>query len=161
MCKETLQKLNSSEWFLHHNNAPSHPTLAVCTFLAKIQDGDTHSPYSSNLAPSDCFLFPKMKTKLEGQHFNSTEEIQQETLAVLSDIPQLEFQCCFETRKKRKTGCINCGGDCFEEDHAYFVFYLLYCLSVNSQNFSITFRTIQNNISPLYTQYENALVTME
>ena len=33
-----------------------------------------HPPYSSDLAPSDFFLFPDLKTALGGQRFSSNEE---------------------------------------------------------------------------------------
>jgi len=42
-----------------------------------------HPPYSPDLAPSDFFLFPKMKIKLKGQRFQTVEEIQAELQAVL------------------------------------------------------------------------------
>jgi len=32
-------------------------------------------PYSPDLAPCDFFLFPKMKLKLKGRRFDTTEEI--------------------------------------------------------------------------------------
>ncbi|KMQ88673.1 histone-lysine n-methyltransferase setmar [Lasius niger] len=34
-----------------------------------------HPPYSPDLAPSDFFLFPKLKVSLGGQRFSSNEEI--------------------------------------------------------------------------------------
>jgi hypothetical protein len=37
-----------------------------------------HPPYSPDLAPCDFFLFPKMKLKLKGRRFDTTEEIQAE-----------------------------------------------------------------------------------
>jgi hypothetical protein len=35
-----------------------------------------HTPYSPDLTPCDFFLFPKMKLKLKGRHFDIVEEIQ-------------------------------------------------------------------------------------
>ncbi len=34
-----------------------------------------HSPFSPDVAPSDCYLFPKMKRKLSGRHFSSDDDI--------------------------------------------------------------------------------------
>ena len=34
-----------------------------------------HPPYSPDLAPSDFFLFPKLKMKLKGRRFQTLEEI--------------------------------------------------------------------------------------
>jgi hypothetical protein len=42
-----------------------------------------HPPYSPDLAPSDFFLFPKMKFRLKGRRFDTTEEIQAESQEVL------------------------------------------------------------------------------
>jgi len=42
-----------------------------------------HPPYSPDLAPCDFFLFPKMKLKLKGRRFDTTEEIQAESQRVL------------------------------------------------------------------------------
>jgi len=35
-----------------------------------------HPPYSPDLTLSEFFLFPKMKLKLKGRHFDSFKEIQ-------------------------------------------------------------------------------------
>jgi len=35
-----------------------------------------HSPYSPDLAPSDLFLFPKLKINFKGRRFQTMEEIQ-------------------------------------------------------------------------------------
>jgi len=55
------------DWFLFHNNAPSHNATIIKQFLAqrKVTVID-HPPYSPDLAPTDYFLFPKVKSQLEG-----------------------------------------------------------------------------------------------
>ena len=51
---------------LHHDNAPAHTTLSVREFLATKQITVSEYPaYSPDLAPSDFFLFPKMKEILK------------------------------------------------------------------------------------------------
>jgi hypothetical protein len=42
-----------------------------------------HPPYSPHLAPRAFFLFPKIKLKLKGRRFDTTEEIQGESQIVL------------------------------------------------------------------------------
>jgi transposase len=37
-----------------------------------------HPPYSPDLAPSDFYLFPKMKKHLRGQRFHTSEDVQNE-----------------------------------------------------------------------------------
>ena len=57
----------SGDWFLLHNNAPSHNATIIKQFLAqrKVTVLD-HPPYSPDLAPADYFLFPKVKSQLKG-----------------------------------------------------------------------------------------------
>jgi hypothetical protein len=45
-----------------------------------------HPPYSPDLAPCDFFLFPKMKFKLKGRWFDTTEEILAESQRVLDTL---------------------------------------------------------------------------
>jgi len=56
-----------------------------------------HPPYWPNLAPSDFFLFPKLKMKLKGQRFQTLEEIQAESQAVLNMLRENDLQECFKT----------------------------------------------------------------
>ena len=57
----------SGNWFLLHDNAPSHNATIVKQFLAqrKVTVLD-HPPCSPDLAPADYFLFPKVKPHLKG-----------------------------------------------------------------------------------------------
>jgi histone-lysine N-methyltransferase SETMAR len=55
-----------------------------------------HPPYSPDLSPSDCFLFPKIKVVLKGRHFDDIVDIRNNTTAALKAIPQNQFQNCFE-----------------------------------------------------------------
>ena len=48
-----------------------------------------HPAYSPDLAPSDFFLFPKIKEILKGRHF---DDIRSNTTAALKAIPQNQFQ---------------------------------------------------------------------
>ena len=54
-----------------------------------------HPAYSPDLAPSDFFLFPKIKEKLKGRHFEDTDDIRSTTKAALKVIPQNQFQKLF------------------------------------------------------------------
>jgi len=66
----------NNTWPLHHDNAPANAALLTRWFLT---DNNTtvmtHPPYSPDLAPSDFFLFPKLKMKLKGRRFQTLEEI--------------------------------------------------------------------------------------
>jgi len=83
-------------WLLHHDNVTAHAALLTRRFLT---DNNMtvvpHPPYLHDLAPSDFFLFPKLKMKLKGQRFQ-TEEIQAESQAVLNTLRENDFQECFK-----------------------------------------------------------------
>jgi len=87
----------SNPWILQHDNAPAHMALSVREFLATKQITVLEHPaYSPDLAPSDFFVFPKIKKILNGGHFDDTGDIRSNTTATLKAIPQNHFQNCFE-----------------------------------------------------------------
>ena len=72
--EEILQKRTelwkNQSWIVHHDNAPAHTLMAVCKFLAKNKTVVMpQSPYSPDMAPTDIFLFPKLKTPMKGKRF--------------------------------------------------------------------------------------------
>jgi hypothetical protein len=48
-----------------------------------------HPPYLPDLAPCDFALFPKLKMKLKGRHFETVSDIQRDLQAVLDSINPL------------------------------------------------------------------------
>ena len=77
-----------------------------------------HPPYSPDLAPTDFFLFPKLKTTLKGRGFQTIEEIQENAIRELRAITESAFQEEFQQWKKRWERCIARTGDYFEGDSA-------------------------------------------
>jgi hypothetical protein len=78
---------------LHHYNAPAHASLLIHSYLAKHQTSVvSHLPYSPDLAPADVFLFPELKTTLQGRRFQTTEEIQENAIRELRAITESVFQ---------------------------------------------------------------------
>jgi hypothetical protein len=75
-----------------------------------------HPPYSPDLAPCDFALFPKLKTKLKGQCFETVSDIQRESQVVLNSIKKNDFHGASEAWKKLWDRCIHCQGDYFEGD---------------------------------------------
>jgi hypothetical protein len=68
------------------------------------QKHDSHSPphtCSPDLTPCYFFLFPKMKLRLEGRRFDTTEEIQAESQEMLNTLTLENFQRCMESWKNR------------------------------------------------------------
>ena len=87
-----MAKFQSSEWFLLHDNAPSHNAAIVRKFLAKRNVAILHHPpYSPDLAPANYFLFPTLKLSLKGWHFETVEEIQCAVTRELNNISKTTF----------------------------------------------------------------------
>jgi len=69
-------ELHPNGWRLHHDNARPHVALTVMEYLARFNITCVpHPPYSSDLAPCDFFLFPSLKAKLRGTHFENSEAV--------------------------------------------------------------------------------------
>jgi histone-lysine N-methyltransferase SETMAR len=66
----------TKNWILHDDNAPCHGALLIREFLTNHVLSLPHPPYSPDLAPSDFFLFPKMKMQLKGHRFHTVANIQ-------------------------------------------------------------------------------------
>jgi transposase len=75
-------------------------------------------PYSPGLAPSDLFLFPKIKEKLKGRHFDDIDDIRSYTSAALKVIPQNQFPNCFDEWTRCWHRYIASQGEYFEGDHS-------------------------------------------
>jgi hypothetical protein len=108
-------------WILHHDNARAHDALAVREFLTKNKSiiKTDLSPYLSDLAPCDFWLFPKLKTALQGHRFSDIAYIQGHATTILQSVPEEEFQKCFEQCKPRLTKCIGAQGDYFEGERTH------------------------------------------
>ena len=88
----------NNSWILHHDNAPAHTVLSVREFLATKQITVLEHPaYSPDLAPSDFFLFLKIKEILKGRHLDKIDDIRSNTTAALKAIPQNQFQNFLKT----------------------------------------------------------------
>ena len=63
----------TGDWQLHHDNMPAHASHLVQSFLAKHQTTQvTQPPYSPDLAPCDFWLFPKLKSPLKVNRFQTS-----------------------------------------------------------------------------------------
>jgi len=82
-----------------------------------VKRGNEHPAYSPDLAPSDFFLFPKIKEILKGRHFDDTDDIRSNTMAALKAIPQHQFQNCFEGWTRHWHRCIASHREYFEGEH--------------------------------------------
>jgi hypothetical protein len=51
-----------------------------------------YPPYLPDLAPCNFSPFPRLKIKLKGRHFDTTEVIRAESQAVLNILPEYDIQ---------------------------------------------------------------------
>jgi hypothetical protein len=102
---------------LHHDDAPSHTSVFTQQFLAIYKMSVIpHQPYSPDLAPCDFFLSPKMKLKLKGCCFDTTEEIQAKSQRVIDTLTEKDFQKAFQKWRRQWDQCLHAAGNYFEDD---------------------------------------------
>ena len=91
----------NNTWILHHDNAPAHASLFIREFLTKHEETFVpQPPYSSDMAPAEFYLFPKLKSSIKGRRFQTVEEIEENSIWDLRAIPQNTFQDAFQNWKK-------------------------------------------------------------
>ena len=103
-------------FFLHHDGAPAHRADDVIDFLRDTNTGTlAHPPYSPDLAPSDFFLFARMKRNMRGEVF-SVEELRRRVDFELGQIAQWEYHhAIHDSWEKRLQSCIDSNGSYFEK----------------------------------------------
>ena len=109
----------SGQWHFHQNNAPVHNSILVTDYLIKMGIKTVpHPPYSSDLAPYDFCLFPKLKEKLRGCRYETIEEMKEAVTKVIDTLTQEDFHGAFQKLLERYK-CIAAGGDYFEGDKSF------------------------------------------
>ena len=76
-------------------------------------------PYSLDLAPCDFCLFPKLKEKLRGCHYETIEEMKESVAKVIDMLTQEDFHGAFLKLLERWNKCIAAEGDYFEGDKSF------------------------------------------
>ena len=109
-------KWKNNHWFLHHDYAPAHTSLFVRYFLTSRNITVIPQPYSPDLAPSDFFLFPKMKLRLKGRRFDTTEEIHAESQEIINIVTFKNFQWSMKSWETGWDCCMHAQGDYLEGD---------------------------------------------
>ena len=71
-----------------------------------------HHPYSPDLAPSDFWLFPKLR----GCRYETIEEMKEAVMKIIDTLTQEDFDGAFEKLLEQYNKCIAPGGDYFEGD---------------------------------------------
>ena len=100
---------------LLHDNAPAHKARIVTEFLkAGKVTVLPHPAFSPDLAPSNFFLFPKLKFHLSGKKYKSRNAIGSAIYQYLMSIPIQEYENCFQKWIDRLKTCIRAEGEYFE-----------------------------------------------
>ena len=71
-----------------------------------------HPLYSSDLAPCDFCLFPKLR----GYRYETTEEMKETVTKVIDTHTKEDFHGAFQKFLERYNKCIAARGDCFQGD---------------------------------------------
>jgi len=111
------EKWRSSNWILHHDNAPAHSAVTTNEFLVKHNIPSLpQPPYSPDLPPCDFFLLPQLKKAMKGHRFDYIEDIQANATRQLRAITKSDYQRCFRQWQERWNKCIQAQGHYFEGD---------------------------------------------
>jgi len=74
-----------------------------------------HPPYSPELAPSDFYLFPKLKLFLTGQHFSSNQEAITVVEGYFADLKKNHYRDGIMLLEHHWNKCIRLQGDYVEK----------------------------------------------
>ena len=72
----------------------------------------SHPPYSTDVAPCNFWLFPKLR----GDRFETIEEMKETVTKVIDTLTQEDFHEAFQKLLERHNKCIATGRDYFEGD---------------------------------------------
>jgi hypothetical protein len=98
--------LRTNSWFLLHDNASAHRAVLVKDFLANNNVATLQQyPYSPNLAAADFFLFPRLKSALNGRRFCDATDISNNVTEELKRLPTNGFQERFQLLYSRWQKC--------------------------------------------------------
>ncbi len=105
--------------FLHMDNVPTHN--ATLTLALVEQLGWTHLPqpaYSPDLAPSDFWLFSRLKRNLRGIRYRNLEELKDAIADELGQITAMEYRhSIMNSWPRRWRACLQEQGNYFEGRH--------------------------------------------
>ncbi|GFR74843.1 histone-lysine N-methyltransferase SETMAR [Elysia marginata] len=101
---------------IHHDNARPHTSLETRTALDRLGLRTLpHPPYSPDLAPSDFFLFPKLKNYLKGNHYETDEDVKNAVLSWCRDKTADFFADSIQQVARRWRLCFERDGDYVEK----------------------------------------------
>ncbi len=102
---------------IHHDNASSHTSCITLAFFQHIPLL-AHPPYSPDLAPSDFFLFPRLKTRLATNNIRTLDELRASVVKELKAIPKEDYRAALQQQLPlRWMKCLAANGSYFEGRH--------------------------------------------
>jgi len=100
----------------HQDSAPVHKSvLAMGKFRDLHYELLEHPPYSPDLAPSDFYLFPKLKLFLAGQRFSSNHDATAAVDGYFADLTKNHYRDEIMALELRWNKCISLKGDYVEK----------------------------------------------
>ena len=103
----------SGQGYFHRHNTPVHNSILVTPYLTKMGIKTVpQPPYSTDLAPCDFWLFPKIRSCC----YETIEEMKVAVTKVIDMVTQEHFDWAFQKLLELYNKCIAVGGDYFEED---------------------------------------------
>jgi len=95
--RKRFEKLRTKSWFLLRDNAPGHRSVLIKDFPAKNTVTTLeHPPYFPELATANFYLFPQLKSALNGRCFRDATDIINTAMEELKRLTQNGFQECFQ-----------------------------------------------------------------
>ena len=105
--------MKSGQWHFQQDNAPVYNSILVIDYLSKMGIKTVpQPPYCLDLAPSDFWLFPKLR----GCRYERIEEVKEVVMKVIDTLRQEDLPGSFQKLLERYNKCIAAGGDYFEGD---------------------------------------------
>ena len=108
--------LQNKKIIFHQNNAPAHKSVLA---MGKLRDLHyellEHPPYSPDLAPSDFYIFPKLKLFLADQRFSSNQEAIAAVEGYFADLTKNLYRNGIMALGHRWNKCISLKGDYVEK----------------------------------------------
>jgi len=102
--------------FLLHDNAPCHTSKVAKQKLHEIGFIQLYHPsYSPDLAPSDYFLFPKLKNYMRGRKYNPDEQVKKSTISWLARRGPAFFSEGISALENRWRKCVKVKGQYVEK----------------------------------------------
>ena len=107
-----LRRLRHRGILLLQDNAPAHTSQVAMTDVTECGfEVLPHPPYSPDMAPSDFYLFPKLKSNLRGTQFRRNEGV----IAAVNEYLEDQENDLYLQARTDWTKCIALKGDYIEK----------------------------------------------